>query len=287
MQERESPADPSVLEPLSAASPVTYRYPPADPMPSQPIPFVNFVENRPPVSSVVTVPALPGAPTAETQLPESSSGMGRWWLWLVSGMVIASLVWLTALEVTGGFNAGTGKPDVRGYRHVNNLCEFVDLTAVTAMGSTVTDADQVHKGLDNGVRDSMSCEQTLQAMPGVSSDRGASAGIPFAGRNLLLSDLTIFRRTDPGPDFTADHGSMGGPRAGGGQSRKVAGLADEAYVTTNGYPVGGEVDVTVSVRDGWVIYYTTWFGVAPDAVDQATDALQKSAAATLMRLRKH
>jgi hypothetical protein len=232
------------------------------------------------------IPGPAGYYTYPAPAPVPRSGR-RGWLWAGAGVVGASLIWVVILIITLVVRGGTGGggPDLRGYRYTDNLCAAVDTSAIQSAGFTRSDTGQKHAGTQHSARDDMTCSDELHRSGTLSYDN-----------STLFTEIILHKKTDPGPEFTAAGETAGSLRAGIDQPdvQKVSGIGDEAYVTVRKSAGDLGFDVALDVRDGWVTYSGSWydFGSAssysnpPVTTSEATDALKKSAAATLAKLRK-
>ncbi|MBF6434998.1 hypothetical protein [Nocardia cyriacigeorgica] len=234
--------------------------------------------------------------------PASSGLAGKGWLWGLGGIVLASAVWGGAVLAFGGFGGSSaagvppGVPDLRGYTYSADFCDLADTAPFTEAGYTVSTRSSSGKndypnfeGSEHAARDSMFCAQRFLPQ-GVDDDDYEDA--------YMYSGVTIHKKSDPGPEFTAGFDTWENSRSddsGDGRKEKISGLGDEAWVAVEPSKAGDpSPTVTIRVRDGWVIGYFTWSQyvstsssstskakVLPESevIDKLTDAAQSTMAA--------
>ncbi|MBF6285758.1 hypothetical protein [Nocardia cyriacigeorgica] len=215
-------------------------------------------------------PGAPGfaqpAPSYGPTGPASSGLAGKGWLWGLGGIVVASVVWGGAVLAFGGFGGGSssgvapGEPDLRGYTYSDDFCQDSDTSPFTDAGYTVSRKSSTGKddypnfeGSEHAAVDSMFCAQRFLPQ-GVSDDDYEDA--------YMYSGVTIHKKTDPSPEFTAGFDTWENSRSdssGDGRKEKISGLGDEAWVAVEpSKPGDPSPTITIRVRDGWVVGHFTW-----------------------------
>ncbi|AYN44004.1 hypothetical protein D9753_32565 [Streptomyces dangxiongensis] len=200
-------------------------------------------------------------------------------LWAAVGAVVASAAWAAGVFLVGGRGDGA---DLRGYSAPSNLCSGADYSSFkgeyTQEDSAPTRISLKDKALDEGY-----CSLGLK-----------KSGSSYADAYLTLQ-LDLHKKTDPGPEFTANWKNYGESHSGYDVD-PVEGIGDEAYLvsqdTVSGSS-GGSRYATLAVRDGWVTYIMTYSlyltsysqDKNPPALADITDWLKTDAKATLRQLR--
>ncbi|MFF0456877.1 hypothetical protein [Nocardia africana] len=210
-------------------------------------------------------------------------------------------LWTVAIVATGFWRHGSSttdlplpSADLRNYRAVDDLCATADLTPATSLGFTTNVPTDGSKNPRSSVTrhpaaDWMSCAIELTAP-------GTTSGSPVIAH--LAKSVALSKQTDPGPEFVTTYASdlrndvdgMRDPQIG-----HVTGLGDDAYriVYPNPAPTRRKTWVQLSMREGWVVYTTSWeeeTGGSDPATTVPSDSealgiLQRSAVGTLSRLR--
>ncbi|MFE3445621.1 hypothetical protein ACFXNW_21530 [Nocardia sp. NPDC059180] len=234
----------------------------------------------------------------------SSGASGRGWLWGLGGLVVASVVWGGAVLAFGAFGSSStsssdgvapGVPDLRGYAYSGDFCDVSDTEPFSESGYTIStisgDSYPDFEGTEHAARDTMFCALRLVS-PGAPED-------DLAGPSLYYS-VTIHKKTDPGPEFTAGFDTWENPDAeagAGGRVEKISGVGDDAYVIVAPGEVGDPSPrVTIMVRDGWIVGRFTWsqyVSTSSSSRDSAKvlpeseviDKLTESAGSTMAALR--
>ncbi|MFE3445620.1 hypothetical protein ACFXNW_21525 [Nocardia sp. NPDC059180] len=231
---------------------------------------------------------------------QGSSGIaGKGWLWALGGIVVASAMWGGAVLAFGGSSSGgvaPGEPDLRGYSYSGDFCDSADTSPFTESDYTVATTDSSGKdeypdftGSEHAAVDRMFCAQRLLP-PGAKEDDYQDAH--------LYSSVRINKKTDPGPEFTADFDtweSSYSDSGGKGEVEEVSGIGDEAYMTIeSSQPDDLSPTVSIVVRDGWVVGHFTWSQYVPTSSrstesvlpqSEVIDKLTESARSTMAALR--
>ncbi|MFI6286998.1 hypothetical protein ACIBCM_19985 [Streptomyces sp. NPDC051018] len=158
----------------------------------------------------------------------------RAWLWALGGAVAASALWAGGLYAYEEY--GNHDPDTGGYRTSRNLCLDAELKSLRAVYGTIeTSHPDVHEdpSLDRAV-----CSFGFErSATGSQEDFGAGVFVRY----------TLHKKTDPGPEFTANAASEN--MYGGGDSTltKIDGLGERAYLALN------HVVPTLHVLDGQAV----------------------------------
>ncbi|MFE3546400.1 hypothetical protein ACFXK0_25850 [Nocardia sp. NPDC059177] len=190
---------------------------------------------------------------AQGDLPIWAGGKG--WLWGLGGIVVASVVWGGAVLAFGGTGGvAPGEPDLRGYTYSGDYCEVVDTAPFTESGYRISRTNASghgeypdFQGTEHAAVDSMFCLQRFLPS-GAAEDDHRDAH--------LHSSVTIHKKTDPGPEFTAGFDTWTGTY---GRIEEISGLGDEAYMTIErSGPDDPSPAVTILARDGWVVASFTW-----------------------------
>ncbi|MEU3279076.1 hypothetical protein [Streptomyces antibioticus] len=274
------------------APPSAYPYPnPQSPAPGGPAGFPPAPQSgQPPLyaqPTLVGVPAQqvnpyaqPGPyPVVGAPPTGGSGGAGRAVLWAAVGAVVTSAAWAAGVFVIGG--AGDD-PDLRGYKAPANLCTSADYSSFKdeypERSGTPTDNTLEDTALDQGY-----CSISLK-----------KTGSSYADAYLSVQ-LDLHKKTDPGPEFTAQWKNYDDSHDGYDVDT-VTGIGDEAYIvsedTTNGTDSGSRY-ATLAVRDGWVTYtmgYSTYLSSYdddkdPPELDEVIDWLKTDTRTTLEDLR--
>ncbi|SMF45180.1 hypothetical protein [Streptomyces sp. Amel2xC10] len=279
--------------PEAPAPPSAYPYPnPQSPAPGGPAGFPPAPQSgQPPLyaqPTLVGVPAQQVNPYAQPgpypvvgtpPTGGSGGGAGRAVLWAALGAVVASAAWAAGVFVIGG----TGDdPDLRGYKAPANLCTSADYSSFKdeypEKDGTPTDNTLEDTALDQGY-----CSISLK-----------KTGSSYADAYLSVQ-LDLHKKTDPGPEFTAQWKNYDDSHDGYDVD-PVTGIGDEAYIvsedTTNGTDSGSRY-ATLAVRDGWVTYtmgYSSYLSSYdddkdPPELDEVIDWLKTDTRTTLEDLK--
>lgn len=221
----------------------------------------------------------------------AGAGGGKGWLWGLGGAVVASAVWAGVVFATGGFGGGP-KADLAGYGYTTNLCASTDLKAIEDAGyeekDTSGSSNPRHSASRDPALDSMTCQIDFEPTDSSSSDYSSA---------WLSTTAGLHRKTDPEPEFEAQYRSYEDQRTAGYSYKvnEVDGLGDEAYVVTQRSTGSSDTGayVILGVREGWTTYQSTWSeyvssSSSADAMtaDEATEMLEKSARATLAKMKE-
>ncbi|MFI0818082.1 hypothetical protein ACH4TX_16910 [Streptomyces sp. NPDC021098] len=287
-------AQPQPPSQQSAPPPGSYGQPP------QPSPHAPAYA-QPTMPGVPAVSAMPGGqqpgggygPYGAPPPPPgggAGGGGGKGWLWALGGAVVASAVWAGVVFATGGFD-GEPKADLAGYGYRSNLCASTDLEAIKDAGyeqkDTSSSTNPRHSASRDPALDSMTCQIDFEPSDASSSDYSSS---------WLSTTAGLHRKTDPEPEFEAQYRSYEDQRTSSYTYKvsPVDDLGDEAYVVTQENTGSSDTGayVILGVREGWMTYQSTWSeyvssssSADPMTTSEATEMLEKSARATLEKLK--
>ncbi|QLH21719.1 hypothetical protein [Streptomyces sp. Rer75] len=224
--------------------------------------------------------------------PGGGAGGGKGWLWALGGAVVASAVWAGVVFATGGFG-GAPEADLAGYTYTRNLCASTDLKAIEDAGYEQKDAsgsssNPRHSASRDPALDSMTCQIDFEPTGASSSDYSSE---------WLSTTAGLHRKTNPEPEFEAQYRQYEDQRTSSYTYKvnEVDGLGDEAYVVTQQSTSSSDTGayVILGVREGWMTYQSTWSEYVsssssddPMTADEATEMLEKSARATLAKMRE-
>ncbi|MER5427660.1 hypothetical protein [Streptomyces sp. NPDC002588] len=297
-----TPPEPPQQPSDATAQPSAYPYPhpqspgPGGPMgfpPAAPVPQAGQ-QNTHAQPTLVGVPAQPGQPGQPQPVnpylqqgpypvvgpppPPRGGGAGRAVLWAAVGALVASAGW-----AAGVFLLGTGSdPDLRGYSAPSNLCNAADYSSFREEYPD-NDTAPTHNTLEDDALDEGLCNLSLKK----SSSSYADA--------YLYLQLDRHKKTDPGPEFTANWKNYGDSHTGYDVD-VVTGIGDEAYLVSDDTTSGsssGSMYATLAVRDGWVTYtmtYSAYYSsydddTDPPTLDEVSDWLKADTRTTLGDLR--
>jgi hypothetical protein len=230
-------------------------------------------------------PMPPGGPAGG-----GGGGGGKGWLWALGGAVVASAVWAGVVFGTGALG-GEPKADLAGYRYTPNLCTSTDLNAIEDAGYEQKDSsgstNPQHSSSRDPALDSMACNINFAATDASSSDYSSE---------WLSTTAGLHRKTDPEPEFEAQYRQYENQKSSGYTYKvsEVDGLGDEAYVVTQQSTSSSDTGayVILGVREGWMTYQSTWSEYVSSSssakaitTDEATEMLEKTARATLAKLK--
>lgn len=219
------------------------------------------------------------------------AGGGKGWLWALGGAVVASAVWAGVLFATGGFD-GEPDADLAGYSYTSNLCASTDLEAIEDAGyeqkDSTSSSNPRHSSSRAPALDSMSCSIDFEPTDASTSDYSSE---------WLSTTAGLHRKTDPEPEFEAQYRQYEDQRTSSYTYKvsEVDGLGDEAYVVTQQSTGSSDTGayVILGVREGWMTYQSTWSeyvssssSADPMTTEEATEMLEKSARATLAKLKE-
>ncbi|MEU0839296.1 hypothetical protein ABZ370_07470 [Streptomyces sp. NPDC005962] len=237
-----------------------------------------------------------GAYGAPSPMPPGGGGRnggggGKDWLWALGGAVVASAVWAGVVFATGGFG-GEPKADLAGYRYLSNLCTSTDLKAVEDAGYEQKDssgsANPRHSASRDPALDSMTCSVDFEPTDASTSDYSSE---------WLSTTAGLHRKTNPEPEFEAQYRQYEDQRTSSYTYKvsEVDDLGDEAYVVTQRNSGSSDTGayVILGVREGWTTYQSTWSeyvssssSADPMTTEEATEMLEKSARATLAKMKE-
>ncbi|MFF7654634.1 hypothetical protein ACFZCY_33200 [Streptomyces sp. NPDC007983] len=221
----------------------------------------------------------------------NGSGGGKGWLWALGGAVAASAVWAGVVFATGGFG-GEPKADLAGYGYTGNLCSSTDLKAIEDAGYEQKDSsgstNPRHSSTRDPALDSMTCQIDFEPSDASSGDYSSA---------WLSTTAGLHRKSDPEPEFEAQYRQYEDQKTSSYTYKvsEVDGLGDEAYVVTQQSTSSSDTGayVILGVREGWTTYQSTWSeyvssSSSADAMSssEATEMLEKSARATLAKLKE-
>ncbi|MDX3244495.1 hypothetical protein [Streptomyces sp. ME18-1-4] len=273
------------------AQPSAYPYPhPQSPAPGGPLGFPPAAPATPAgPHSVHAQPTLvgqpvqpqPGNPYAQPgpypvvgPPPTGGGGAGRAVLWAVVGAVVASAAW-----AAGVFLIGAGAdPDLRGYPAPANLCNSTDYSSFKEEYPQ-SDGAPTHNSLKDDALDEGLCNLSLKKTGSSYSDA------------YLSVQLDRHKKTDPGPEFTANWKNYADSHTGYDVDA-VTGIGDEAYLVSDDTTSGsssGSLYATLAVRDGWVTYtmsYSAYYSsystdTDPPKLQEVSDWLKADTKTTL------
>ncbi|MGW7528682.1 hypothetical protein [Streptomyces sp. NPDC054783] len=212
--------------------------------------------------------------------PSGGGAAGKAVLWAAVGAVIASAAWAGGVLLAGGKGDGA---DLRGYSAPSDMCSSADYSSFKDEYPE-GDSSPTKTSLKDTALDESYCYVDLK-----------KTGSSYADAYLSMQ-LDLHRKTDPGPEFTAQWKNYGDSHTGYDVS-PVSGIGDEAYLvsqdTTRGSSSSGARYATLAVRDGWVTYTMSYSAYLtsydqdknPPALSDVDDWLKKDAKATLGQLK--
>ncbi|MCQ8775074.1 hypothetical protein [Streptomyces telluris] len=175
-------------------------------------------------------PAPPSAPAAAT-----TPVWRRGWVPAVAGAAVASVLWGGFLTLSGGSST-----DTRGYKVSSNLCDDAPAEALSTL-FTVEDGEERRGAvLRHEAMDRSECNVELKSK----EDKGGIA--------MLYTQVTLHKKVDPGPEFTAKAQSAGYPPKSKATIKTVPGIGEHAYFTS--VDMDDIRVVTMSVLDGGTEY---------------------------------
>ncbi|MEU0005644.1 hypothetical protein ABZ079_15490 [Streptomyces sp. NPDC006314] len=250
------------------AQPTLVGQPAAQPLPGQLPPGNPYAQA--PQYGPVPVPPAGGS---------GGGGAGKAVLWAVVGAVVASAAWAGGVFLLGGKGDSA---DLRGYSAPGNMCSSADYASFKDE-YTQDDSSPTRTALKDKALDESYCSLSLK-----------KPGSTYADAYLSMQ-LDLHKKTDPGPEFTANWKNYG-------DSHKdydvdpVKGIGDEAYLVsqdTTGGSSSGSRYATLAVRDGWVTYTMSYSAYLssydkdkdPPAITEVSDWLKTDAKATLGQLK--
>ncbi|MEU9165198.1 hypothetical protein AB0D29_33595 [Streptomyces sp. NPDC048424] len=188
---------------------------------------------------MITEPELDGAwesgrpaEVAQDTVVREARGPRRPWWWVAATVVATSALWAGGLYAYGD---RLNEPEIR-YRVTENLCDQFKAPALAGALGAFADSDP-EQGGRHPAMDWASCSRN--------GDRSAAVGGFF-----VSAVVELHKKTDPTPEFElGSRYDRSGPD-GTGQWESLAGLGEQALVST---PGGGE-GVRLRVRDGGAVF---------------------------------
>lgn len=216
-------------------------------------------------------------------------GAGRGVVWAVVGAAVASAAWAGGVFLLGG--SDSGKPDLRGYTVVKDLCKTADLSAFDKQYPKPDDDPTAYTS-DRPTLAQMYCSES----PDV--EDGGSSSYSYA---YLTVNAQLHREDDPATEFGDNwraYGDRGSDSSYDYKVTPVDGFGDEAYLLRRDSVEDGSSgsrEVILAVRDGALTFSLSWDAYASSldddssgtmpSLDDATEWVKKSTTATMANLK--
>jgi hypothetical protein len=219
-----------------------------------------------------------GFPQQQPAAGAPPRGAGKALVWAVVGAAVASAAWAGGVFLLGG--SDSGKPDLRGYTVVKDLCKTADLSAFDKQYPTPDDDPTAYTS-DRPALAQMYCSES----PDVEDSDSSSYSYAY-----LTVNAQLHREDDPATEFGDNwraYGDRGSDASYDYKVTPVDGFGDEAYLLRRDSVKDGSSgsrEVILAVRDGGLTFSLSWDAYASGLDDDSGDDSGDDSASALPSL---